>query len=276
MSIDKPVDPDLKFIKNLIELNGLSISKAADMMSIQRSNLSSWLNGKPNVFSIKKIDGMLEALSMRAMSDPASGLRLCYVSPEVVHRWQVEQGAQSFIDVMRTTEPENVLDGLEIFRVDAYPKGHFNIVRGKRQNGELMLLVANRDPASKDYPLSAEMLGFGKMTGTIELPLEKWIAWRKEKTLPMPAFGTQIAEFMGSVHEDQGANSQPLDSKSQSAEAQLNDCQCQIAGLNAFTQALIDEVLRMDPGNRLLEKDEQKRIYNDARDREIQKRSTGG
>ena len=276
MSIDKPVDPDLKLIKNLIELSGLSISKAADVMGIQRSNLSSWLNGKPNVFSIKKIDRMLEALGMRAMSDPASGLRLCYLSPEVVHRWQAEAGAQSFIDVLRTTEPENVLDGLEIFRVNAYPKGHFNIVQGKSQNGELMMLVAHRDPASKDYPLSAEMLGFGKMAGTIELPLEKWITWRKEKTLPIPAFRTQISEYMDRVYEGQGADSQRLDSKSQSVEAQLNNYQRQVAGLNAFTQALMVEVLRMDPGNRLLEKDEQKRIYNEAHDRELQKRSSGG
>lgn len=273
MTQTTPLDPDLKLIKQLIGLNGLSNAKAADAMAIQRSNLSSWLNGKPNVFSTKRIDVMLEALGMRAVSDPVSNLSLRYLTPEVVHRWQVEVGAVAFIDVLRATEPESVLAGLKIYRVNAYPRGYFNILRGERQNGDLLMLVANKDPSAKDYPVSVEQLGFGMMAGTIEMPLETWIAWWQEKTLPMPQFSAQISEYLGRVQADEGTDNPQLDSKSKSVEAQLDECQYQVAGLSALIQAFINEMRGMKPPNRLLNKDEQSKIYNEARNREIQKRS---
>lgn len=276
MSVDNSIDPDLKLIKQLLELNGLSNSKGADVMGVQRSNLSSWLNGKAFVFSIKKIDSMLSALGMRALSDPVSHVRLCYLAPEIVHRWQVEEGAPSLIDVLRKTEPKKVLEGLEIFRVNAYPRGCFNILRGERQNGVLLMLIANRDPSAQDYPLSPEMLGFGRLAGTIEMSLEQWIGWWKEPALPIQEFGTQIYELMGTASAGQGADRLPLDRTSGSVDAQLVDCQCQVAGLSALIIALINEVDRLEAGNRLLNKDEQRRIIKEGQDRERQKRAANG
>lgn len=54
MTISNASDPDLDLIKNLVELNSLSIAKAAKLMGIQRSNLSSWLKGKQNVFCVAR------------------------------------------------------------------------------------------------------------------------------------------------------------------------------------------------------------------------------
>ena len=185
-------------------------------------------------------------------------------------------GAAAFIDVLRATEPESVLAGLKIYRVNAYPRGYFNILRGERQNGDLLMLVANKDPSAKDYPVSAERLGFGRMAGTIEMPLEKWIAWWQEKTLPMPQFSAQISEYLGRVQADEGTDNPQLDSKSKSVEAQLIDCQCRVAGLSALILALMDVVGKEDRNHPLLHKDEQRRIIKEGQDRERQKRSPGG
>ena len=275
MTITSPLDPDLKLVKQLIELNGLSNAKAADAMGIQRSNLSSWLNGKPNVFSTRRIDGMLEALGMRAVSDPMSNLSLRYLSSAVAHRWQVVTGTESFSEVLRATEPASVLEGLEIFRVNGYPRGHFNIVRGDRPNGALVMLIAHQDPGTHGYPVSVEGLGFGRMVGTLELPLEQWIAWWREPSLAMPEFGAQLSEYLDKAKAEVASGNSPLNSQAKSVEAQLIDYQCGVAGFGALIQEFINELGGKDQKNRLLDKDVQRTIFQEAKERERQKRTSG-
>lgn len=275
MTITSPLNPDLKLIKQLIELNGLSNAKAAEAMGIQRSNLSSWLNGKPNVFSTKRIDGMLEALGMRAVSDPLSNLSLRYLSPGVAHRWQVVAGTESFSEVLRATEPASILQGLEIFRVNAYPRGYFNIVRGDRPNGALVMLIAHQNPDTPGYPVSVEGLGFGRMMGTVELPLEQWITWWREPSLALPEFAAQLSKYLDKAQVGVVNGNPPLDSKAKSAEAQLIDCQCLVAGMNTLIQAFIEELRRLDADNPLLKKDQQFEIIKKGRDSERLKRTMG-
>lgn len=265
MPIENPIDPDLLLIKLLIELNGLSVSKAAKLMGVQRSNLSAWLNGKPNVFSINKIEGMLEALGIRAMSDPSTGIRLSYLSPDIAHRWQVEKGAASLIDVFRSVEAEETLEALVIYDVNAFPKGHFNVVHAKRPNGELILLVANRDPKTRGYPLTPELLGFGKVAGTIEIMLETWIAWWKAEALPMDTFYKEISERMNKA-DKAGVGRHKSVSGIKSVGAELNECQRTVKGLRAVIQAFMDEMYKIDRENRLLDKGHRDKIFKDTYD----------
>lgn len=264
-------DPDLMLIRNLIELNGLSISKAAEVMNIQRSNLSSWLNGKPNVFSIKKIEGMLDALGMRAMSDPSTGIRLCYLSPDIVHLWQVEKGSQSLIDVLRTTESEASLEWIEIFQVYAYPKGHFNLIRRKSNNGDLLILVTNKEATSDTYPISPEILGFGKMAGAFQMPLEKWIGWWKTKNLPVSAIRDELESLTGadavSTTIDKRLASHDFEETSNKLKESLSTNE----GLKAIIRELLGELRRIDPSNRLLKKAVRDKIFAEFYASEAQK-----
>lgn len=264
-------DPDLMLIRNLIELNGLSISKAAEVMNIQRSNLSSWLNGKPNVFSIKKIEGMLDALGMRAMSDPSTGIRLCYLSPDIVHLWQVEIGSHSIIDVLRFTEPEASLQWMEIFQVDAYPKGRFNLMRRKSDSGDLIILVANKDSTSDTYPVTTESLGFGRMAGTIEVPLEKWIGWWKTKTLEVSVLRDELASFTNA-----DKISEPIDNALTTHELdvavnKLKESQCTNEGLKGIIREFLHEMRKINPDNRLLKHEERDKIFIEGYNSEAKK-----
>lgn len=271
MSSNKSEISDLQLIKYLIELNGLSISKAAKVMGIQRSNLSSWLNGKPNVFSATKIEGMMAALGMCATSEPLTGIRVRYLSPDIVHRWQVEAGAQSLIEVLRATEPEDVLEGLAIFQVNISQQGRFVILRSAEgKKGGWMMFVANRDLASKDYPLSPEMLGLGKLVETVEIPVLKWVSWWKEKSLTMAAHLEGILEVLYPVEIDFDWDCEiPEENKKEtgflfdeddlfmgwhpdSTEEQLLACERTVEELKATIQKYVDELRRVDPGNFLL------------------------
>ena len=255
-------EPDLALIKNMIELNGLSISKAAEAMNIQRSNLSSWLNGKPNVFSIKKIEGMLEALGMRAISDASTGIRLCYLSPDIVHLWQVEKGSQSFIDVLKTSEPETSLKWMEIFQVDTYPKGRFNLVRRKSNSGDLIILVANKDSASDTYPIPTDSIGFGIMAGTIKMSLEKWIGWWKTKTLSVSSFREELASLIGSDKINKPVDVALTTHELNVTVNKLKESQCTVEGLKAIIREFQHEMHKINTANKLLKHEERDKIFN--------------
>ena len=246
MTQSEIINADLMLIKNLIDLNALSISKAADVMNIQRTNLSSWLNGKLNVFSIQKIDGMLKSLGMHAIGDLSTGIRLNYLSLEEVHRWQVDDGATAFINVLRSTETDDALSWLEVFEVDALPKGCFNMVRRKSQSGDLIILVANRNPGTNTYPLSPEMLGFGKMAGKINVPLEKWIGWLKAKTLSTATFRDEILEFMTHSKAAETVDQSAIQHQLEKSTDKLNAVTIENVGLRAIIRNLLGEIRKLD------------------------------
>lgn len=256
MSSHKSDLSDLQLITHLIPLNGLSIAKAAKVMNIQRSNLSVWLNGRQNVFSVAKIEGMLEALGISAKSEASTGIRLRNLSQDVIHRWQVEEGAQSLIDVLRTIESESSLDRLEIFQVNTSQQGFFNILRNQDgENGGWLMLVANRDTASQiiHYPLSPELLGFGTVAGSIVIPTLTWMGWWKEKTLPAPVFLEEISGVLDKISVKGGANDQNIERSQELVEIQLQNCQRTIKELEDIIRVFTDELHRVDPRNRLLD-----------------------
>lgn len=254
-------DHDLILIRSLIELKGLSISKAAELMNIQRTNLSSWLNGKPNVFSSKKIEGMLDALDMRAMGDASTGGALRYLSPNIVHLWHLEKDSHSLRDVLRSTESDSSLQWMEIFQVDAHPKGRFNLMRRKSDSGDLIILVANKDSTSETYPISPDNLGFGKNAGSIKLPLEKWIGWWKMKTLPASSLREELESLTGSdkINEpfDNVLNAHELDI----AMNKLKESRCTTEGLKAIIREFQHEMHKINPDNRLLKHEERDIVF---------------
>ena len=268
MYVNDIEEPYLTLIRSLIELNGLSISKAAEVMNIQRSNLSSWLNGKPNVFSIKKIEVMLDALGMRVISDSSAGIRLCYLSTEVIHLWQVEKDGASLSHVLRHTEPETSLKWMEIIQVDALPNGKFNLIRRKSESGDLLILLANKDVASNSYPISPESLGFGKAAGNIKIPLEKWIGWWKTKILSVSQLRNEL-ESLTSLEKIRAPFDDTLARHElESAINKLKESQCTTEGLKAIIREFLHEIKRISPGNRLLNHEERDKIFNDYYDKE--------
>lgn len=265
------IEQDVILVKNLIELNGLSISKAAEVMNIQRTNLSSWLNGKPNVFSMKKIEVMLAALGLNIMSDPSTGIRLCSISPDIVHLWQIPKDAQSLIEVLRSTEDEESLKWMEIIQVDASPKGHFNILRRKSNSGDLIILVASKDSTSRTYPISSEDLGFGKMAGKIQIPLEKWIAWWRTKSLSTAHLRNELESLTRTEQIIAPIDNELNKRELENTVGKLIEAQCSNEGLKAIIRALLEELRKNDPENRLLIKENRDEIYKEYYESEAKK-----
>lgn len=254
---------DLDLIRNLIDLNGLSISKAADLMGIQRTNLSSWLNGKSNVFSTVKIDGMLESLGMHAIGNNSTGVRICYLSHDHVHRWHVDESSTALTDVLKATESNEALEWLEIFQVNASPKGSFNIIRRKSKSGDLYILVTNKNPSSVTYPISAENIGFGKKAGNISLPTEKWIAWLKAQTLPTSTFRNEISEYLDATNTVEAADESILKHQIEEMSKELKDSIRTNDGLRAVIRALLGEIRKLDKNNKMLDHQIRDDIFNE-------------
>lgn len=255
---------ELQLIKQLIALNGLSISKAAEVMKVQRTNLSSWINGKLNVFSTSKIDGMLELLGINAIGDSSSGVRLYLLSNERAHRWQVEGGAYSFIEVLRATEENETLKFLEIFEVNTLPKGRFNIVRRKSKSGDLYILISNKDSSVNTYPISPEIVGFGMIAGTIEVPVEKWITWLKAQELSASTFRNEISIFMDASKNAEDTDNLREDRQFNLISKELNHYKCKSEGLKTIMRALLGEVRKLDTSNPLLDDKKRKATYSES------------
>jgi predicted XRE-type DNA-binding protein len=261
---------DLILIRSLIELKGLSISKAAELMNIQRTNLSSWLNGKPNVFSSKKIEGMLDSLDMRAMGDASTGGALRYLSPNIVHLWHLEKDSHSLIDVLRSTESDSSLQWMEIFQVDAHPKGRFNLMRRKSASGDLIILIANKDSTSETYPVLAENIGFGKNAGRIKVPLEKWIGWWKTKTLPASSLREELESLTGTEKISEAVDNELTTYELDITKNKLKESICNSVGFRAIIRAFRGEMEKIDPDNKLLKKEVRDKIFNEYYNKEAQ------
>lgn len=254
-------DGNLTLIKHLINLNGLSISKAADVMKVQRTNLSSWLNGKLNVFSESKIDGMLKLLGMRTIGDSTTGVKLFYMSPEITHRWQIEEGAEAFISVLNETESVENLNKIEIFEINTQPKGRFNLVRRKSPSGDLYILVANKNTSEYNYPISHETIGFGRMAGTIDVPVEKWVSWIKTQALSTSTFRNEISAYIDATQQHGNVDQTILKQELDSTIATLTILKCREEGLKAIIRELLGAVRKLDSKHPMLERVERNKIF---------------
>ena len=259
---DRSNQQDLYLVKALIDLTNLSVSKTAEAVGIQRTNLSAWLNGKQNVFSDQRVEKVLNHLGVNTLGDSATGVRFCDLDSVHVHKWYLAE-PDHLTTVLETTLSVEELQALEVFQVNTKPHGMFNLIRTSGVNGDVYIILCHKESGQNAYPLPNDFQ-FGKLIGSIDLPVQKWIGWLKTKELLTSDFRTEINshifarpnEVSGSLNT--GSNS--------SKESKSHD-----AGLRAVIRSLLAELRNLDPDNRLLVKTHRDEIYNSVYLQELNK-----
>lgn len=252
----KRVLDDIFLVKCLIDLNGLNLTKAAELMGVQRSNLSAWLSGKPNVFSASKRESMLSALGMQITHDALSDLRHISLSRNTTHSWAIRSGSTALFEFLSHIESGELLKNVEAIRIDAIPYGTFSILRSHSYAGEVFIMLSpfKPPPSTMEESLN-EGLENNNIIGSISIELTKWMDWQIKR--PSPADLSRLLDQLTFKPNQFGFEKQ----SNVVSELKKNRHSIEIAGLAELIHELLNEIQRFDPTNDLLDPIVRESIY---------------
>lgn len=102
------------------------------------------------------------------------------------------------------------------------------------------------------------------IAGTIEVPVEKWIAWLKAQELSASTFRNEISIFMDGLKNAEDTDNLRENRQFNLLDNELCHFKSKSEGLKTIIRALLGEVRKLDTSNPLLDDKKRKATYSES------------